>query len=102
MNSVCKLTISSCICLEVNLNLQYVLRNDLLPHQDGLWSSYNLLVPTRSVIFIRKGCKVVTKTLSGALAHRQTQTHQPCGPSLMLLWQPISFDTTALETLTPH
>ncbi len=31
-----------------------------------------------------------------------THTHYPCGQFLMLLWQPISFDMTVLETLTPH
>lgn len=39
---------------------------------------------------------VCTNTLA------QLQTHYPCGPFLMLLWQPIRFDMTALETLTPH
>lgn len=34
--------------------------------------------------------------------HAQWQVHYPREPFLMLLWQPISFDMTALETLTPQ
>lgn len=62
-------------------------------------SSFNCL---KANMTFNLGAKTVTYLSNETRTHAQWQVHYPREPFLMLLWQPISFDMTALETLTPQ